>query len=85
MHQPQPTFFEVNGDAIREERMQAGLEVSALADLAGISRRYLSHLETGTRHRMRPSKYVALRTALSSTDSRLLAPHRGTPPERERK
>lgn len=71
MHQP-PTF-EVDGDAIREERMRAGLEISEVAERAGISRRYLSHLENGTRMRMRPSRYAALRTALNVTDDRLLA------------
>lgn len=71
MHQP-PTF-EVDGDAIREERMQAGREISELAERAGISRRYLSHLENGTRKHMRPSRYTALRTALNITDDRLLA------------
>ncbi|NUL13265.1 helix-turn-helix domain-containing protein [Streptomyces lunaelactis] len=77
MHQP-PTI-EVDGDAIREERMQAGLEISELAERAGISRRYLSHLENGTRTRMRPRRYVALRTALNTTDECLrLAPPRTT-------
>jgi transcriptional regulator with XRE-family HTH domain len=71
MHQP-PTF-EVNGDAIRTERKQAGLEISELADRAGISRRYLSHLENGTRRHMRPRRYTALRTALNVTNGRLLA------------
>ncbi|MFG3476406.1 helix-turn-helix domain-containing protein [Streptomyces sp. NPDC047980] len=78
MHQP-PTF-EVDGDAIREERMRAGLEISDLAERAGISRRYLSHLENGTRKRMRPSRYAALRTALNATDAQLLlAPPRNHP------
>ncbi|MET9517493.1 helix-turn-helix transcriptional regulator [Streptomyces sp. NPDC002994] len=77
MHQP-PTF-EVDGTAIRQERMQAGLEISELAELAGISRRYLSHLENGTRTRMRPSRYAALRKALKASATRLLAPPR--PPE----
>lgn len=73
MHQP-PTY-EVDGTAIREERMQAGLEISELAERAGISRRYLSHLETGSRTRMRPSTFARLRTALKATDDRLrLAP-----------
>ncbi|MGA4864172.1 helix-turn-helix domain-containing protein [Streptomyces lavendulocolor] len=81
MHQP-PTFT-VDGVAIREERMQAGLEISDLAAAAGISRRYLSHLENGTRNRMRPRRYTALRAALKSTDERLLAPQRtDTPKER---
>lgn len=71
MHQP-PTY-EVDGDAIREERMRAGLETSQLAEDAGISRRYLSHLENGTRRNMRPRSYTALRVALNINDDRLLS------------
>lgn len=81
MHQPQT--FEVDGDAIREERMQAGLTRIELARQAGISRRFLCHLENGTRDRMSPPRYVALRTALNATDARLLAPPRPIPPERK--
>lgn len=83
MHQP-PTFV-VDGGAIREERMQAGLTRKELAGQAGISRRYLAHLENGTRNRMSPPLYVALRQALKATDERLrLTPPRPTedPPER---
>ncbi|MFJ7417927.1 helix-turn-helix domain-containing protein [Streptomyces uncialis] len=71
MHQP-PTF-EVDGDAIREERMRAGVEIADMAARAGLSRRYLSHLETGSRRRMRPGRYAALREALDVIDDRLLA------------
>lgn len=78
MHEPRPTF-QVRGAAIREKRMQAGLETSELAERAGISTRYLNHLENGTRTCMRPRRYVDLRTALDSavgaTDEELLAPH----------
>lgn len=87
MHQP--TTFEVDGDAIREERMQAGLTQTELARQAGISPRYVSHLETGTRRRMGPKPYKRLRTALNATDERLRRkPPRPTedpppPPERE--
>lgn len=77
MHQP--ATFEVDGDAIRKERMNAGLEISELAERAGISRRYLSHLENGTRSHPRPKRYTALRKALNVTDDRLLAPPRRTP------
>jgi transcriptional regulator with XRE-family HTH domain len=80
MHQP--TTFVVDGDAIRRERMQAGLTRSELARQAGITRRYLCHLENGTRKRMSPPPYVALRQALQATDERLLAPSRPIPPER---
>ncbi|MFE0800137.1 helix-turn-helix domain-containing protein [Streptomyces sp. NPDC058812] len=74
MHQP-PTF-EVNGDAIREERMQAGLTQTELARQAGISPRYVSHLENGTRRHMGPKAYRRLRDALQAPDSRI----RHTPP-----
>lgn len=80
MHQP--LTYEVIGDAIREERMQAGLTRNELARQAGISRRYLCHLENGTRKQMSPPPYIALRQALNATDSRLLAPPRPIPPER---
>ena len=81
MHQPQT--FAVNGDAIREERMQAGMTQGDLAEAAGISRRYVRSLEDGTRRHMRPPRYVALRQALQATDERLLAPPRPKPPERK--
>lgn len=81
MHQP--TTYSVDGDAIRKERKRAGLEINELAERAGISRRYLSHLENGTRTRMRPKRYAALRTALSANDDRLLAPQRPTTPPKE--
>ncbi|MFF9129161.1 helix-turn-helix domain-containing protein [Streptomyces sp. NPDC014806] len=82
MHQP-PTF-EVDGDAIREERMQAGLSRSELADRAGISHRYVAHLENGTRKHMGPRRYLRLRDALNVTDARLRLAPRPTedPPER---
>ncbi|MFI1165560.1 helix-turn-helix domain-containing protein [Streptomyces sp. NPDC020801] len=85
MHQP-PTF-EVVGDAIREERMQAGLTQQELAQRVGISRRYVGLLEDGTRRHMRPKTYKRLREALNATDQRLRrTPPRPTeddPPERE--
>ncbi|MFJ6667485.1 helix-turn-helix transcriptional regulator [Streptomyces sp. NPDC091383] len=74
MHQP--TTFEVDGDAIREERMQAGLTREELAQAAGISRRYVCHIENGTRRHMTPAPYIALRAALKATDARI----RRTPP-----
>ncbi len=78
MHRPPPTF-QVNGAAIRTIRMSAGLSTFETAKRAGISRRYLNHLENGYRANMRPGRYAALRTALGLTpdDQRLLArpPH----------
>ncbi|MFE7077496.1 helix-turn-helix domain-containing protein [Streptomyces sp. NPDC057620] len=85
MHQP--TTFEVDGDAIREERMQAGLTRAQLADLVGVTDRYIRHLEGGTRRHMRKPPYFALRTALKATDERLRRnpprPTEADPPERK--
>ncbi|MFE7485558.1 helix-turn-helix domain-containing protein [Streptomyces sp. NPDC057552] len=72
MRQPQPTF-EVDGAVIRHRRMQMGLEMSELAERVGISRRYLSHLENGTRTRMRPRRYAALCKQLNASTDDLLA------------
>lgn len=85
MHQP-PTF-EVDGNAIREERKQAGLRRSELAELVGVTSRYIAHLENGTRWHMRRPPYFALRAALKATDERLRRkpprPTEDTPPERK--
>ncbi|MER5613234.1 helix-turn-helix domain-containing protein [Streptomyces sp. NPDC058322] len=54
--------------------MHAGFEVQQLADEIGCTASYLRKLETGTRKRMRPGKYVRLRAALNATDDELLAP-----------
>jgi len=84
MHQP--LTFEVDGEAIREERVQAGLKRTELADLVGVTPRYIAHLENGTRRRMRRPPYFALRTALKATDERLRHTPRPTeadPPERK--
>jgi len=44
--------------------MEAGLSTERAAQEAGISRRYLNHLENGYRAHMRPEPYARLRTAL---------------------
>ncbi|MCX5584217.1 helix-turn-helix domain-containing protein [Streptomyces erythrochromogenes] len=69
-----PPTYQVNGAVIRTVRMQAGRSTSEVAEAAGISRRYLSHLENGYRKQMRPAPYVRLRTALGlePDDTRLL-------------
>jgi transcriptional regulator with XRE-family HTH domain len=79
MHQP--LTYEVIGDAIREERMQAGLTRAELADLLGVTPRYVGHLERGTRRRMGPKPYQRLREALKATDERLTQPARPTEPD----
>lgn len=81
MHQT-PTTFEVDGSAIRDKRMQAGLSTAEAAERAGISGRYLNHLENGTRRRMRPERYAPLRKALNANPTELLAlPRSATPKE----
>ncbi|MFJ9037407.1 helix-turn-helix domain-containing protein [Streptomyces sp. NPDC102406] len=87
MHQP--LTFEVNADAIREERMQAGMSRGRLAELAKVTERYVGHLERGTRRRMQPPTFARLRDALGTTDERLTSPRPTEdspptpPPERE--
>ncbi len=84
MHQP--TTFEVDGDAIREERKRAGMSRAELAEQVGVTPRYVAHLENGTRTRMRKPPYFALRTALKASDERLRRqrprPTEDPPPER---
>ncbi|MET8377955.1 helix-turn-helix domain-containing protein [Streptomyces microflavus] len=80
MHRP-PTTFQVNASAIRELRKAAGLETSELAERAGISRRYLSHLENGTRQHMKPGPYARLRLALGVAEDDLLTPPEVPPPK----
>lgn len=86
MHQP--LTFEVNGDAIREERMQAGMSRADLARRARVTERYVCHLENGTRRHMSPKAYRRLRTALKATDKRLRLtsprPTEDPPPHHER-
>lgn len=76
MERPPATTYLVNGWAIRERRMELGLDLAECAARAQISRAYLTQLELGHRRNPRPPTYMALRTALQldPTDSRLLAP-----------
>lgn len=71
MHRPQP-FFEVDAAKIRKKRMAEGLETEELAERARISRRYVSHLENGTRHRLGPARYKRLKAALNADETELL-------------
>lgn len=79
-----PATFRVDGAAIRERRMELGMNQYQCADAASISRSYLAEIEAGHRKRMRPPKYAGLRTALhiQPDDRRLLVP---TPEEQHRK
>ncbi|MEK9524083.1 helix-turn-helix domain-containing protein [Streptomyces venezuelae] len=67
MHQA-PTTLQVDGAELRERRKAAGLEIDDLANAAGISRSYLSHLETGSRTRMRPARHKRLFDALTAAE-----------------
>lgn len=78
------TTFEVNGTAICDKRMEAGLEVKDLAAAVGVSDSYIRKLETGARRRMKPGPYSKLRLALQADRKELLAPHRGPAIEEER-
>ncbi|BCM70937.1 helix-turn-helix domain-containing protein [Streptomyces tricolor] len=79
MERPQPTF-QVEGAAIRTLRMKLGLTQAQLAELAQISRPYVTQLENGDRSDMRPPTYKRLRTALQiQEDDRSLL----TPPEEQ--
>ena len=76
---PQDPTYTVDGGKIRARRMARGMETTQLAALAVISRRYLSHLENGTRTNMRPAPYHRLCSALGATVEQLLAPGQETP------
>lgn len=78
------TTYAVDGEAICDMRMRAGIEVSQLASAVGVSDSYIRKLERGVRKRMRPATYTRLRAALGADEKELLAPHRG-PAEEERK
>jgi len=63
----------VNGSAVREIRVTAGLNALAAASKAGISAAYLSQIENGHRSRMSPAKFNALAKALDVDRAALLA------------
>jgi transcriptional regulator with XRE-family HTH domain len=63
----------VNGSAVREIRVAAGLNAVIVARKAGISAAYLSQIENGVRSRMSPAKFNALTKALGVDRAALLA------------
>ena len=82
MHQDRPTF-EVDGAAIRKHRMEAGLNIAQLAAAIGVTASYLSRIEVGTRRRMGPNPFAALRAVLNKkSKDLLLAPHEDIETER---
>lgn len=76
MERPPATTYRVDGRAIRERRKHLGMDVAECAAKTGISRPYLSELETGRKRRMKPPTYAALRTTLqiAPDDRQLLDP-----------
>jgi len=77
-----PAHYLVHGPSLRKQRKSLGLSVQEAADRAGISRSYLQRLETGTRERMGPPRYIRLRKALNATDEQLSPPNEELPEER---
>lgn len=65
-------FFERLGQAVRLERTRRGLHQDALAEAAGLSKAYVSHIENGRRHASMDA-VVALARALDLTIGQLLA------------
>ncbi len=65
-------FFERLGQAVRVERTRRGLHQEQLADGAGLSKAYVSHIENGRRHASMDA-VQALAKALSMTVGQLLA------------
>jgi transcriptional regulator with XRE-family HTH domain len=76
---PQRPTVEVDGGEIRRERLRNGMEMADLAEAAGITANYLSRIETGTRRRLRPSKYAALCAHLDAPHDRFLARNEDNP------
>lgn len=70
---PNRTTVEVNGPAIRKLRKLSGQEMRDVAEQAGITPNYLSRIETGSRRRLKPTVYAALRSALGTTDDKITA------------
>lgn len=73
MHQA-PTTLQVDGPELRKRRMAAGVEIDDLARSAGISRSHLSHLETGSRTRMRVTTHKRLFDALEAAERAQASP-----------
>jgi transcriptional regulator with XRE-family HTH domain len=57
---PPPTTVRVDGVTIREMRVASGYDLHAFALLTGISRPYLSLIETGHRHNVSPSIFARI-------------------------
>ncbi|MFD4394713.1 helix-turn-helix domain-containing protein [Kitasatospora sp. NPDC058478] len=70
---PERSTVEIDGQVIRRIRKHAGVDMNTLAKEVGITANYLSRIETGTRRRVRPSVYAAIRQHLGATDDELLA------------
>jgi transcriptional regulator with XRE-family HTH domain len=77
------TTFEVDGQAIWEARMRAGISVRELATAAGVSASYVRKIERGIRSHVSPSVYQRFRAAIGADEQALLASKRT--PTQERK
>ena len=63
-----PTTVRVDGAALRELRVSSGHDLDAFALLTGISRPYLSLIETGHRENVSPSIFLRLCSLLGIAD-----------------
>lgn len=68
----EPAGVAVDGTAIRQKRKLAGLNMSDLADKAGISGAYISHIERGRRKTISPRVFAAICDALGVENRREL-------------
>jgi len=71
-----PNTLEVNGEAIRHERMLRGMNQTALARKLSITRPHLSRIELGRRPVSGPL-FARIRAALDMTADELLASNGG--------
>jgi len=64
------TTVEVNGFAIRELRIRAGIGVAELAAQVGVQRPYVAKIELGHSRRVSPRVFNAILEALNVQDRR---------------
>lgn len=67
-----PTTIAINGAALRELRVRTGVSVKALAAEVGVSRPYITKIETGHSNRVSPTVFSAILRALNIQDRRAL-------------
>lgn len=64
--------IEVHGYALREIRELRGRKVADLAEVLGVDRSYITHLENGSKRRVSAEFYNALCSELLIEDKRVL-------------